>query len=37
MSNKNFKRCYDKDIKGALITNGCSHDLALEIVRKYII
>ena len=21
---------YDKDITGALITNGCSHDLALE-------
>lgn len=31
------KQRYDKDIKGALITNGCSHDLALEIVRKYII
>ena len=28
---------YDMDIKGAVITNGVSHDQMLEIVRKYII
>ena len=28
---------YDKDIKGAVITNGVSHNQILEIVRKYII
>ena len=28
---------YDKGIKGAVITNGVSHNQILEIVRKYII
>ena len=28
---------YDTDIKGAIISNGISHNQILEIVRKYII
>ena len=28
---------YDRGIKGAIITNGISHNQILEIVRKYVI
>lgn len=28
---------YDTDIKGAIITNGISHNEVLNIVRKYVI
>lgn len=31
----NYQR-YDKDIKGAIISNGISHDEILEIVKKYV-
>lgn len=28
---------YDRDIKGAIISNGVSHENMLEIVKKYIL
>lgn len=31
------KQRYDMDIKGAIITNGISHDKILNEVKKYII
>ena len=28
---------YDREIKGAVITNGISHNQILEVVKKYVI